>query len=236
MPGGPGNILIGRGQDFAWSADVGRLGHQRPVRRDALRRLDTKYLYKGKCRAMGRVDAGTIAGQGEVVYRTTVHGPVHRLRDRRRQAGRDLLQALQPRQGHPLAGHVQAPVATARSRGLESFYDAPRRPRRSRSTSRYADDKHIATYSAGRLPLRDQRVDPRLPTNGTGKYEWKGFLPPQRPPARGRPGDGRARQLEQQAGARLRRRPTPSGATARSSACRCSTPASPPRRRTTSPR
>ena len=29
-------------------------------------------------------------------------------------------------------------------------------------------------YSAGRLPLRDPRVDPRLPTNGNGKYEWRG--------------------------------------------------------------
>ena len=30
----------------------------------------------------------------------------------------------------------------------------------------YADDRDIAMYSAGRLPLRDPRVDPRLPTRG----------------------------------------------------------------------
>jgi penicillin amidase len=41
----------------------------------------------------------------------------------------------------------------------------------------YADNKHIATYSAGRLPLRNPHVDPRLPTKGTGEYEWTGFLP-----------------------------------------------------------
>ena len=40
----------------------------------------------------------------------------------------------------------------------------------------YADDRDIAMYSAGRLPKRDSRVDPRLPTKGTGEYEWKGFL------------------------------------------------------------
>ena len=40
----------------------------------------------------------------------------------------------------------------------------------------YADDRDIAMYSAGRLPKRDARVDPRLPTKGTGSYEWKGFL------------------------------------------------------------
>jgi acyl-homoserine lactone acylase PvdQ len=40
----------------------------------------------------------------------------------------------------------------------------------------YADNKHIATYSAGRLPLRNPHVDPRLPTKGTGDFEWTGFL------------------------------------------------------------
>jgi hypothetical protein len=37
-------------------------------------------------------------------------------------------------------------------------------------------------YSAGELPKRDPRVDPRLPTKGTGEYEWKGFLSPSRHP------------------------------------------------------
>ena len=37
----------------------------------------------------------------------------------------------------------------------------------------YADDRDIAMYSAGRLPVRDTRVDPRLPTKGTGEYEWQ---------------------------------------------------------------
>jgi len=36
----------------------------------------------------------------------------------------------------------------------------------------YADDKHIAYYSSGRLPLRAPGTDPALPTIGTGAYEW----------------------------------------------------------------
>ncbi len=32
----------------------------------------------------------------------------------------------------------------------------------------YADDRDIAMYSAGLLPRRHPRVDPRLPTKGTG--------------------------------------------------------------------
>ena len=41
----------------------------------------------------------------------------------------------------------------------------------------YADDRDIAMFSAGELPRRDPRVDPRLPTLGTGAYEWRGVLP-----------------------------------------------------------
>ena len=42
----------------------------------------------------------------------------------------------------------------------------------------YADSKHIAMYSSGRLPLRAPGVDPGLPTNGNGSYEWRGWLAP----------------------------------------------------------
>jgi acyl-homoserine lactone acylase PvdQ len=60
--------------------------------------------------------------------------------------------------------------------GLKSFYRAAGTSPFTFNVA-YADDKHIAAYSAGRLPLRDPRVDPRLPTKGTGQYEWRGFLP-----------------------------------------------------------
>jgi acyl-homoserine lactone acylase PvdQ len=41
----------------------------------------------------------------------------------------------------------------------------------------YADDTDIAYFESGLLPLRDPRVDPDLPTWGTGEYEWQGWLP-----------------------------------------------------------
>jgi acyl-homoserine lactone acylase PvdQ len=40
----------------------------------------------------------------------------------------------------------------------------------------YADSRHIAMYSSGRLPLRAPGVNGGLPTNGNGDYEWRGFL------------------------------------------------------------
>jgi acyl-homoserine lactone acylase PvdQ len=54
----------------------------------------------------------------------------------------------------------------------------------------YADDRNIAAYSAGRLPIRDRRVDPRLPTRGTGQFEWKGFLRPAGHPQGANPASG----------------------------------------------
>ena len=41
----------------------------------------------------------------------------------------------------------------------------------------YADDRSIAQFTSGRLPVRPPTVDPGLPTKGTGEYEWQGFVP-----------------------------------------------------------
>src|SRR3954449_1852935 len=78
MPGGAGNILIGRGQDFAWSLTSAGSDTNDQFVETLCGGSKTKYLYKGKCRTMGKVNAGNIAGDGggPVVYRTTVHGPV----------------------------------------------------------------------------------------------------------------------------------------------------------------
>src|SRR3954449_3129649 len=78
MPGGAGNILIGRGPDFAWSLTSAGSDTNDQFVETLCGGSKTKYLYKGKCRTMGKVNAGSIAGAGggPVVYRTTVHGPV----------------------------------------------------------------------------------------------------------------------------------------------------------------
>ena len=62
----------------------------------------------------------------------------------------------------------------------------------------YADDKHIAYFSSGRLPVRAPGTDPALPTIGTGAYEWQGFLPAHAS-AGNRPAERVDPQLERQA-------------------------------------
>jgi acyl-homoserine lactone acylase PvdQ len=41
----------------------------------------------------------------------------------------------------------------------------------------YADDRDIAFFSSGRLPIRSPATDPALPTVGNGNYDWRGFIP-----------------------------------------------------------
>jgi acyl-homoserine lactone acylase PvdQ len=41
----------------------------------------------------------------------------------------------------------------------------------------YADQKHIGYWHIGEYPLRAKGVDPRLPSWGTGAWEWKGVWP-----------------------------------------------------------
>jgi acyl-homoserine lactone acylase PvdQ len=191
MPGGAGNILIGRGQDHAWSLTSAGSDTNDQFVETLCGGSDAKYMYKGKCRKMGSVNAGTIAGAGggAVKYRTTVHGPVLGYANskgkrvaitfKRSSYGKDILWQLMFKR-----------LTTNKVSGLKSFYAAAATSPFTFNVA-YADDKNIATYSAGALPIRDKRVDPRLPTIGTGKYEWKGFLKPSGHPHQANPDSGK---------------------------------------------
>jgi acyl-homoserine lactone acylase PvdQ len=188
MPGGPGDILIGRGQDLAWSLTSAGSDTNDIFAETLCGGSDHKYSFRGKCRKMGHVNAGTIAGQGSVSYYTTVHGPVLgyaksggkrvALTFDRSSRGRDVLWQLMFRR-----------LSDNKVSGLKSFYSAAATSPFTFNVA-YADDRNIATYSAGRLPIRDKRVDPRLPTKGTGAYEWKGFLKAKNHPHEANPASG----------------------------------------------
>jgi acyl-homoserine lactone acylase PvdQ len=174
MPGGAGNLLIGRGPDFAWSLTSAGSDTNDQFVETLCGGSDTRFLYRGRCRTMGSVDAGTIVGRGEVRYRTTDHGPVlgyATVRGRRvaisfqrSSHGEDVLWQLAFKR-----------LTDGQVTGVKSFYAAAATSPFTFNVG-YADDKDIAMYSTGKLPLRDPRVDPRLPTIGTGQYDWKGFL------------------------------------------------------------
>ena len=78
----------------------------------------------------------------------------------------------------------------------------------------YADSKHIAMYSSGRLPLRAPDVEPRPADERRRVVRVARLARADVAPARRRPAERRDRQLEQQAGGRVRARPTTTGRTA----------------------
>jgi len=169
----PGYLLIGRGQDFATtltsaSGDV--------IDQYAETLCDgslTKYKYKGKCLDMGNFDAGTLNGS-PVSFKTTVHGPVVgyatvkgrtvAVSSKRSSYGKDVLDLLFNRR-----------LSNGSVKNPKTFYEAASKTPQT-FNSFYIDNKHVALYTSGKLPIRDKRVDPGLLTKGTGQYEWKGFL------------------------------------------------------------
>ncbi|MCB0860615.1 MAG: penicillin acylase family protein, partial [Solirubrobacterales bacterium] len=169
----PGYLLIGRGQDFATTLTSASGDVIDQFVETLCGGSDTKYLYKGKCRNMGTFDAGTLNGN-PVSFKTTVHGPVVgyatvkgkkvAISSKRSSYGKDVLDLLFNRR-----------LSNGSVKGPNSFFEAASKTPQT-FNSFYIDNKNIALYTSGKLPIRDKRVDPGLPTKGTGQYEWKGFL------------------------------------------------------------
>ena len=170
----PGYLLIGRGPDFATTLTSAGSDVIDQYAETLCGGSDTKYRYKGKCRDMGTFDAGTLGGQ-PVTFRTTVHGPVvgyatvHgrkvAISKRRSSDGKDVLDLLYNRRLSDGQVHSPKSFLKAASMTPQTF------------NSFYIDYRHVAVYTSGLDPIRAKGTDPSLPTVGTGKYEWRGFLP-----------------------------------------------------------
>ena len=199
----PGYMLIGRGADYAWtltSADGDIIDTYAETLCGGSK---VRYLYKGKCRAMESVDAGTISKGGKsvhVTFRRTVHGPVYgyakargtnkqvALSTRRSSYGRETVDQLFFQQMTYGRVHSANDFIRAAYKTPQTF------------NSFYASTNESAFITSGRLPLRPKGVNPDLPVNGEGKYEWTGYLANRGAPAGHQPVDRLHRQLEQQAG------------------------------------
>ena len=178
FPGVP-FVVIGRGLDDVWSATSSQADNT-DVFIETLCGDDTHYMVKGTCRAMTTFDAGVLSASGSpdqpVIFRETVHGPVEGYATvdgtrvavslERSTRGRELLSTksffqLDTNQVNSAQSFVKAMA------GVEFSFNWF-----------YADDRDIAMYSSGRLPVRAPGTDPALPTDGSGAYDWRGFLTP----------------------------------------------------------
>jgi acyl-homoserine lactone acylase PvdQ len=170
---------IGRGQDYAWSATSASSDVIDQFAETLCGDGATQYLYKGQCRDMGSFDAGTLKGQAggpdtELTYRTTVHGPVVGYAT---SAGKKVAISLdRSTRGRELLGAIAfQTLSTGGVHNPQQFFNTMSGFELTFNWF-YADSKHIAMYSSGRLPLRNPNVNPGLPTNGNGSYEWRGWL------------------------------------------------------------
>jgi acyl-homoserine lactone acylase PvdQ len=171
-------VLVGRGPDFAWSATSSQADNL-DLFVETLCDDDRHYLYRGQCEPMRRFFVGTLKAQGSpdqpVAYYETAHGPVIgfataggkrvAISVQRSTRGRELLSM---RAFHELnTGAVTSAQTFLKTMGAVEFS----------FNWFYADDRDIALFSSGRLPVRAAGTDPALPTLGTGDYDWRGFLP-----------------------------------------------------------
>jgi acyl-homoserine lactone acylase PvdQ len=180
FPGLSFYVLIGRGKDFAWSPTSANSDIVDQYVETLCGGDDVHYMYNGECRAMTTFDAGILRGNGtqpdrQIVFRKTVHGPVAgyatvggrrvALSTRRSTRGRELMSAL-----------AFQDLNTNRVHDPQSFFRAMNQLEFTFNWF-YADDRNIAMFSSGRLPVRAPDVASGLPTQGTGEFEWRGFEP-----------------------------------------------------------
>ncbi|MSO58055.1 MAG: hypothetical protein EXQ77_03330 [Thermoleophilia bacterium] len=180
FPGISFAVLLGRGADFAWSATSAGGDVVDQYVETLCDGATDRYLHLGVCRTMTAFDAGLIRGAPgtpdvRVRWLETVHGPVGgyatvggvkvAFTSKRSTRGRELL-----------AAPFFFDLSTGAVRSQKQFAQGAARVELTFNWH-YVDDRDIAVFTSGRLPVRPASVDPGLPTKGTGDFEWKGFLP-----------------------------------------------------------
>jgi acyl-homoserine lactone acylase PvdQ len=177
FPGVP-FVVIGRGRDFAWSASSSQADNTDLFVETLCGGDDRHYEYRGQCLPMQRFFVGTLKSSGSpdqpVAYLETTHGPVIgyatvkgkkvAISVQRSTRGRELL-SLKP------FYELNTGKVTSAKRFLEAMGGVE-----FSFNWFYADDRDIAFFSSGRLPIRAPGTDPALPTVGTGGYDWSSFL------------------------------------------------------------
>lgn len=167
----PGYVFIGRSPDAGWSLTSAGLDQIDTYVETLCGGDKLHYVFRGKCRAMQRFDAGSLDSQ-EVVFYRTVHGPVigyarvHgrpvALSRKRASYGKDALDLLFY---HDLTDGVVHNVH-------QFFHAANLTPQTFNSF--WVDDKDIGVFTSGLVPIRPSNVDPALPIDGRGGEEWRG--------------------------------------------------------------
>ena len=180
VPGLAMYLLIGRTQDYAWSL-TSASQDVRDVYAEILCEPDGStptiesdhYEFDGECVAFEQFDAGTLGGV-PIVYPTSVHGPVvGTATSERRPVALTSKRSTFGRDGLNLAALKDMTEGDADT--PDNFFESADKFGFTFNWG-YANRESIAYFASGLMPVRAEGLDRRLPTLGTGEYEWQGFL------------------------------------------------------------
>ena len=180
VPGLAMYLLVGRTQDYSWS--LTSANHDvRDVYVELLCNPDESeptreslhYVFEGECIPFEIFNAGTLAGT-PLVYPVSVHGPmIGTATSNGQPVALTRKRSTYTRDGLNLAALKSMTEGEAST--PEKFWETANKFGFTFNWG-YMSRTNTAYFSSGYLPVRAQGLDRRLPTWGTGEYEWQGFL------------------------------------------------------------
>ncbi|MET0761709.1 MAG: penicillin acylase family protein, partial [Thermoleophilaceae bacterium] len=186
-------VLLGRGQDYAWSATS---AGQDIIDTFAERLCEPKgkkpsvnsmnYLWKGKCRPMevlervNTITPNPIDDSPAETFRMEAHRTVHGIVSQRGKVN-----------GKPVAFAQQRSTYQHESDSALGFslFNTPGAISNARDFQQaaskigfsfnwfYADDRDIGYFNSGNNPVRAPGADPDFPNWGTGRWDWQNWNP-----------------------------------------------------------
>jgi acyl-homoserine lactone acylase PvdQ len=174
----PGYMLIGRSEHFAWTLTSAEADIIDSYAETLCGGSRLRYEYKGKCRAMEKVKAGTIVAGDKrvpVTFYKTVHGSVYGYA---RNTKGKLVAVSQRRSSYGRETVDELFFQDLTYGRIHSFADFAKSAAQTPQTFNafYADSNTAGMYTTGALPIRPKGADGDVLTDGRGKYEWTGYL------------------------------------------------------------
>jgi penicillin amidase len=172
---GYGVPFMGRAANHGWLLTSGKSDTTDTYVEQLHKKDKYKYRFRDQWLSMSRRTETILVKDGEPIEHevaSTIHGPVIS----RDESGRFAYTHRYATRGRELDTWVGI-VEMARARSLEEFESlGVRRVGWNLGICYGGDDGQIAFWEAGSIPKRPLTADPRLPTPGTGEYEWLGLL------------------------------------------------------------
>ncbi|PID21469.1 hypothetical protein CSV61_09595 [Sporosarcina sp. P3] len=171
-------IMFGATNDFAFTATAGYGDVSDIFEEEVNPENPNEYKFNGEWvefeKRTESIDVKNDNGEIETVtreFQDSVHGPII-FKDDNNTIAYSKKWAFRGTEADSWAAYLKMNYAKSR----DDFATAAREYTMSLNWF-YADkNDEIAYYHVGQIPERDERVDWRFPTPGTGEYEWKGFL------------------------------------------------------------